>query len=193
VHRMTGLAGCQFLSGKVRFVALHAGRNQPMPVMMAEAAFLDGMGTGKLLELPGRTGMTVAAVGGESGHQRNLPRGMRIDVAAEAFRKLVSMNQVMALAAFRHQFGPVVLLRIIGVKALVTSLALNLVPQPVFLQQFKMAAVALTALGNGKGFRGLLIQFGFVRNLAGFYGKGVCHPTKGDQQQHTCNKFQIIF
>lgn len=181
---MAGLARRQLLAGNMRFMALHAGRNQTMPVMMTGAAWLLRVHAGELRELSRRAGMTIPAGRGKIRGQGHLPRRMRIQVTAQTLNMLCPVHLVVTLAALRHQLCPVVLLRVIGMKALVTSLALNPVPEAVILQPLEMGAVALPALGGGEGLGRCLVKLGFVRDLACFN----CQNRSGAEE--ACNQKQ---
>lgn len=81
--------------------------------MVTGRTVLLGMGTGELLQLPCGAGMAVTALLGQHIVHGNIQRGVRDVMAGYAVEKIWPVRLGVALAAFRHNFIPVVSLRVI--------------------------------------------------------------------------------
>jgi hypothetical protein len=89
------------------------------------------MGAGEFLQLFRRLPMAISAASGQLLHRELQPRSMGILMTGKAVRLLLAMGQAVAVPAFGHQFGKIVLTRIVGVKNLVAiSRTGALLPRP---------------------------------------------------------------
>lgn len=94
-------------------MAFHAGWYGAVLGMMTGGTALLCMGARELRQLTGGAGMTFAALVSQHIIHRNIQRGMRDDMTGHAVEKIRPVRLCVALAAFRHNFIPVVFYRIV--------------------------------------------------------------------------------
>lgn len=111
---------------------------------------------------------TVAVEAGvyKLGRCSDLPWRVRIGVTCAAFGDLRSVWCFMAGGTCGHDFVPISLARIIGMKKVMAVLAGETVPPAVILEIFELAGVALGALSHGERLRftGILLRGCGYRN-----------------------------
>jgi hypothetical protein len=117
--------------------------------MVTGRTALLGMGAGEFGQFAGRTGMAVAALAGQQIIHRHFKRGMGHGMTGHAVEEIGSMRLGVTLAAFGHDFIPVVFHRAVGMKLLMAVLAVDTMAAAVFLYFVENTGMALGALRNG--------------------------------------------
>lgn len=148
VHRMTGGATLKRLLFIVTLMTNEAGRDKSVLIMTGRTP-LQSMFAGELLQLSCRRGVTVSTILGQAIGHDHIERRMRVSVTGQTFGLLRPMGLRVAARTLGHNIRPVILVRIIGMKLLVTVLAIKLVTSPILLDGIKVGRVAGTALGYG--------------------------------------------
>lgn len=141
-----------------------------------------GMLAGKLLQLIKRTAVTGGTGADQLGRHGDFGGRMGVVMASVTLGDFLAMGKQVAIPAFGHQLIPVVLDRAVGMKVLVTFLALELMPAAIFFKIVIKTAVALSALNRRKRRRFSQIEIRGRRALSG--GRFLLGKTAADVQQH---------
>lgn len=124
-----------------------------MPIGMALCTLQVSVGAGVLLQVCRLFLVAFEAEVCQLITGRDQQGAVRVGVAGSAVAKCLSVGKTVAIAALGHQLGPVIFTGIIGMKFLVATLAVELVPASGLFEISILGAVALAALNRGEGWR----------------------------------------
>jgi hypothetical protein len=146
MHRVTLEAGSKGLVREMCLVTFETGGNAAVSLTVTIQARLSGMGAGEFLQLFRRLPMAISAASGQLLHRELQPRSMGILMTGKAVHLLLAMGKAVAVPACGHQFGKIVLARIVGVKNLVAIRAVEPVRSSLVLQGPELIQMASATL-----------------------------------------------
>ncbi len=187
---VAGSTGCGALRRQVPGMTFEASRDVPMPVMMAGGAVLLRMGAGETDQLLRRSSVAISADRRELVKRRSALRRMRVFMAIGAGGLFRPMWLAMATPAAWHQFGVIILKRVVHVKQLMAFLAGETVLATGIFQAGIVLQVTLTAINRCQRLRIVSVKFsGDLWKLAHDLG-GARRPGETPGRQNHCQSAQ---
>ncbi len=178
------------LRRQVPGMTFEASGDVPVLIMMAGVAALLGMGAGEAGQLLCRCGVAISADRRELIESRGALRRMRVFMAVGAGGLFFPMRLTMATPAAWHQFGVIILERVVHVKELVAFLAGETVLATGIFQAGIVLYVTLTAINRRQRFRIIGVKFsGDLWKLAHNIG-GDRRPEETPGRQNHCQSAQ---
>jgi hypothetical protein len=148
MHRMTLEAGVKSLGREMCLVTFETGGNAAVSLTVTIQARLSGMGAGEFLQLFRRLPMAISAASGQFLHRELQPRSMGILMTGKAVHLLLAMGKAVAVPACGHQFGKIVLARIVGVENFVAIRAGEPVSSSLVLKGLELIQMAPATLSH---------------------------------------------
>lgn len=176
---VAGGTGIDSLGRVMSAMALEAVRYVTVSIVVTGGAALLGMGAWKRIERLSRGGVTIRTECCQPVNGGRPLRCMRVLVTVCTTGLFRAVGLAVTAAAARHQFGIVILERVVAVKKLMALLAGKAVFAPILLQAGVVPEVTLAALDRGQCHGIIGIEFfGNLGQRANRLTDGSCRPGK---------------